>query len=157
VHRVEGGPDGPAGVQHVVHQHHHLAGEVRGDLGHRGRQHRAQPDVVAVEGHVQRALGRRLTVDLGQGLGQPGGEGDPAGLEPDEDHVLQPVVVLDDLVRHSPERPADVVGVEHLGAGNENAPERGRDSAFSFCQSGTSPSLCPSGARRLRFTVRTAG
>ncbi|HEX5945860.1 MAG TPA: hypothetical protein VFY82_06260, partial [Acidimicrobiales bacterium] len=41
---------------------------------------------------------------------------------------------LDDLVRHAPDGPPDVVEVEDLRAGNENAPERGRVTTFTLGQ-----------------------
>ena len=125
VHGVERRPDRAPGEQHVVDQDHHLAGEVDRDVGHRRGQHRAQADVVAVEGDVQRAERGPGAVDLLQGLGQGLGEGHAAGLEPDQHHLVEPVVALEDLVRHPPHGPAHVVGVEHLGAGRKTPPYGG--------------------------------
>ena len=58
--------------------------------------------------------------------------GHPAGLEPDQDHVVDPAVALDDLVRHPGEGALDVGGAQDLGMGNEHAPEGPRVTAFAF-------------------------
>ena len=78
------------------------------------------------------------------------GHADPAGLQPDEDHVVEAVVALDDLVGHPPDRPPHVVGVHHLAPGNENAPVGGRRASFTF---GHVPvSFLPSGPHGTRLT-----
>ena len=59
-------------------------------------------------------------------------ERDAAGLQADEDDVVEPVVVLDDLVGHAPHGPLHVLGIHHPFPGNKNAPVRGRQSTFSF-------------------------
>ena len=97
---VERGPDGPPGEEHVVDQHHGGPGEVGGDVGGRFGQHGAQPDVVPVEGHVQGADGHVGALHLGQGLGQPMGDADAAGLQADQHDVVEAPVALGDLVGH---------------------------------------------------------
>ena len=87
--RVEGGPDGPTGEQHVVDQHHGGPGQVEADVGGRLGQDGPEADVVAVEGHVQGADGDGGPLDLGQGAGQPFGDGHAAGLQADQDQVLR--------------------------------------------------------------------
>ena len=75
-------------------------------------------------------------LDPRQGLGQAAGQRDAAGLQADEDDAVEAVVALDDLVGDAGDGPAQVLGVHHLGPGSENAPVRGRRSAFSFGQCG---------------------
>ena len=83
---------------------------------------------------------------LGEGLGHA----DPAGLQADQDQVLEPVVVLDDLVGHAPDRPPHVVGVHDLAPGNKNAPVGGRGASFAFGQ--RAASFLPSGPHGTRLT-----
>ena len=65
---VEGGANRAAGEQHVVDQHDDRAGQVDRDVGRRLGQHRAQPDVVAVEGDVEASRpGTLVALDLGRG------------------------------------------------------------------------------------------
>ena len=133
VQRVEGGPDGAAGEEDVVDQHDDAPGQVDRDVGHRLGQHRAQPDVVAVEGHVERAdLERHVALDLAEDLGHPRGQGHAAGLQADQHDVLDAAVALDDLVRHPRQGPLDVGGSEDLGVGHEHAPEGSRMTALAF-------------------------
>ena len=56
-----------------------------------------------------------------------------AGLQADHHQLVETVVALEDLVGHPPQRPMDVVGVHHLGPGNENAPVGARQASFAFC------------------------
>ena len=76
----------------------------------------------------------------------------PPVCRPTRTTSVEPVVALDDLVGHPPDRPLHVVGVHDLGPGNENAPVRGRGASFAFGQRPL-PS-CPCGPHRTRFTVR---
>ena len=86
---------------------------------------RAEADVVAVEGDVERARrGRRRR----RSARWPSAErARPATrrrvCSPTSDHAVEAVVALDDLVGHPPDGPAHVVGVHDLAPGNENAPE----------------------------------
>ena len=45
---------------------------------------------------------------------------------------VEAMIALDDLVRHPPGGPAQVVGVHHLGPGDENAPEGACETSFAF-------------------------
>ena len=101
---------------------------------------------------------------VAEGLHDLLGEGHAPGLQADHRQIVEPVVGLDDLVGHAPDRPPNVLGVEHLGPGNENAPERGRAPAFSFSHVGSHrlgrcvplgglPARCPYGPHGTRFTV----
>src|SRR3954453_16197894 len=105
---VERGADRAPGEEYVVDQHDDGAGEVERDAGDGFGQHRAQAVVVAVEGAVERAGGDLHRLDLLQRVGQAAGDGDAAGLQSHEHDVVEAVVVLDDLVRHAPDRPLDV-------------------------------------------------
>ena len=72
----------------------------------------ANPDVVSVEGDVDRAELRRVAGAL---LDQPSEalrERHAARLDPDEGDFVQARVRLDDLVRDARERPRERVGVE---------------------------------------------
>src|SRR5947207_617931 len=75
-------------------------------------------------------------------------EGDPSGLEADEDDAFQTVVVLDDLVGDAGDGPAQLLCVHDPGPGNENAPVRGRCSSFALGQAGPLSSVPASRDRR---------
>ena len=148
---VEGGPDGAPGEQDVVDQHHHLPGQVERDVGGGLGQHRPQADVVAVEGHVERAHRDLVALDLLRAT--PAirrASGHAAGLQADQDHVVEAAVALGDLVGHAGRRPVDVGGREDLGVGNENATQRSGMAALAFGHR----SSCPYGPHGTRFTVR---
>ena len=114
--RVERGADGAAGEEHVVDQHHDPPADVDGDLGGAERRDRAEADVVAVEGDVERADRDLTAFELLDGGGQAAGDRGPAGVEADEDEVVGAVVALDDLVGDAGVGPAQVAGVEHTRA-----------------------------------------
>ena len=149
------------GEEDVVDQHDHPAGQVDRDVGHRLGQDGAQADVVAVEGHVEAADVEAVgALDLAQHLGHLRGQGDPAGLEADQDDVVDAAVALDDLVRHARQGALDVGGGQDLGVGHEHAPEGSRMTALAFghcsscrvsltgltSRSGAQPSARPDGA-----------
>ena len=117
--RVERGPDRAAGEEDVVDEHHDPAGHVHRHLGRTERLHRAQADVVPVEGDVQRPDRHRRLFERGDRGGQPVGDGRAAGVQADEDQVLGAVVALDDLVRDPGVGPAEVGGVEDPGPEDE--------------------------------------
>ena len=116
VQSVQSGPHGAAREQHVVHQHHHLLVEVHGDVRLRLGNHWPQTDVVAVQGHIEGAGGHRLTLDLGEGLGDAAGDGDAAGLQADHHQGVRSVIALDHLVGHAADSALHVVSAHHLGA-----------------------------------------
>ena len=123
--RVEGGPDGPARVEDVVDQHHDLVVDARrGDLGVPQRPGRAQPQVVAVHGDVERARRDRAALDLFEALGQPAGERHPPGRDAEQDDVVGAVGPLQDLVRDPGQRPPDLVRLKHR-PGRRLGPPRG--------------------------------
>src|SRR5690606_15660492 len=100
--RVEGGPDGAAGEEDVVHEHDD--GAVEGDtgqaVGHRGAG-RAAAEVGPVEGDVHLADGGggvEGRLDAGQQGAQPPGQGRPAARDPHQDEILGALVGLEDLV-----------------------------------------------------------
>ena len=123
--RVEGGAHRAAGEEDVVDEHDRLAGEVDRHLGRPERLHRPQPDVVAVEGDVERADRHRDALDLLDGRRQALGDRQTPGVEADEEDVAGAVVALDDLVGDPGERPPQVVGVEHPGPEQKRTPVRG--------------------------------
>ena len=82
VEGVQGGADRAAGEEHVVDQHDDGAVEVDGDLGDRLGQHRADADVVAVQGDVEGADRRAGAVDLSEGFGEGLGQRTPPVCSP---------------------------------------------------------------------------
>ena len=104
----------PPGEQDVVDEDHDPAGDVHRDLGRAEGLHPPQPDVVAVEGDVDRPDRDRLALETLDRLRQPAGDGDTTRVEPDEDEVAGAVVPLHDLVRDASLRAAQVLGVEDL-------------------------------------------
>ena len=82
--RVERGADRAPGEQDVVDEDDDPPGHVDRDLGRAERLHGAQPDVVPVEGDVERADGNGRPLEGSDGLGEPAGDGGTAGVEPDE-------------------------------------------------------------------------
>ena len=101
---VEGGPDRAAGEEDVVHQDDGLVLDRERDVGAADHGRAAQVEVVAVERDVERAHGQRGAVDARDLGGQPLGEGDAAGAEPDEREIFRAVVPLEDLVRDAGQR-----------------------------------------------------
>ena len=79
---VERGPHGPAREQDVVDQDDELARQVTGDVGGGLGQHGADPDVVAVEGHVEEADGHGGALHLLEHAGDAEREGTPPVCSP---------------------------------------------------------------------------
>ena len=79
------------------------------------------------------------------------GQGHPAGLQADQDHVVEAAVALGHLVGHAGEGALDVRGGEDLGVGDEHAAQGPGMAALAFghCSS------CPYGPHGTRFTVRS--
>ena len=151
VEGVQGGPDGAAREEDVVHEHHDLPGQVDRDVGDRLGQDRAQADVVAVEGHVESADVEAVDrLDLAEDLGHLRGQRDATRLEPDEDDVFDAPVALDDLVRHAGQGAQDVGGSQDLGVGHEHAPEGSR----TDCVRVRPLLLLPCEPHGTHFTVR---
>ena len=113
VERVEGGPDGPAGEEHVVDQDHDLAVDAAGrDLGRQQRPGRLEPQVVAVHRHVERADRDVVPLDRGDPLGDPPGQRHAAAGDAEQHQVAGALVALEDLVGDAGQRPRDVAVVE---------------------------------------------
>ena len=74
----------------------------------------------------------------------------PPVCSPTSTRLVEPVVVLDDLVGHPPDRPPHVVGVHDLAPGNKNAPVGGRGASFAFGHQAAS--FLPSGPHGTRLT-----
>ncbi len=159
--RVEGGPDGPAGVQDVVNQHHNLVVDAgAGKLGGVRRAHGLVREVVAEHGHIQLADDRG-GVHGGIGGGNFGGEPDGEGVAPardaQQDQVLGALVGLKDLMGDTSECTVDVRLVEyHSGEYN-----LGRNRCFWNRSQRSSPLSPPHGTELkkdcLRSQITTAG
>ena len=110
---VEGGAHRPSGEQHVVDEHDGGSIDADGQLVAACRGDRSHADVVAVERHVD--LPDRHGVlepfDLG---GESVGNPRAPTLQADEHDTIEPMVALGDLVGDAGDRPAHVVGAEHL-------------------------------------------
>ena len=140
--RLERCPHRAPGEQDVVDEDHDAAGEVEGQVGDLLGQHRAQPDVVSVERHVDRPERHRGSLDLPRGSPTSrSASGTPPVCSPMTTTSSQPAVALDDLVRDPHEGPAHLVGVHHLRTGNKNAPSRARQPSLSIGHSGSSSSV----------------
>ncbi len=150
VQRVQRGTDRAAGEQDVVDEHDRRPVEREVDVGDRLGQDRPDPDVVAVEGDVERAARHLDALDAVDRLDEALGKRHAAGLQPDHGDAVEAVVALDHLVGDAHRGSGDVVGVHDPLVRNKNAPERGRDPAFPFSHS----QLLPFGPHRTRFTVR---
>ena len=94
--------------------------------------HGAEADVVPVEGHVQNPKRWPTSLDVLQGCDQVLGDGNAAGLEADDDQLVDAVVALDDLMGHAAYSATHVVSGHDSCVGNENAPERGRHPPLAF-------------------------
>jgi hypothetical protein len=111
---VQGGPDGPAGVQDVVYQDDGASLDAFGrEVGALQRAGRVQPQVVAVHGHVQRADRDVGALDRGDPGCQPVGQRDPAGGDAQQHQVVGALGAFQDLVGDPGQGPADVGGLEH--------------------------------------------
>src|SRR5205807_3017456 len=93
-----------------------------------------EADVVAVEGDVDAPDGHLGALDALERLGQAPGQWHAARLQPDQAHTLEAVVALHDLVGDAGDRPPQVLAVHDPGAGNKNAPVRGRCGSFALSQ-----------------------
>ena len=83
--RVQGGPDRPAGVEHVVDQDDLGAVDGEGDLGaEQDRPAVAVAQVVAIERDVQRPDRHGAAEELAQLLGDPRGDRHAPGPDPDQ-------------------------------------------------------------------------
>jgi hypothetical protein len=122
VQRVEGGPDGPPGEQHVIDEDHGLAVHAaRRNLGALQRPGRSQPQVVAVQGDVERPDRGRVALELADPVGQPAGQVDATGGDAEQHEALAAVGALEDLVRDPGQRPADLIGGEYRFPGGTGA------------------------------------
>ena len=98
--RVERGPDGAAGEEHVVDEDHPAAVDAAGrQLGRAERAGGAQPQVVAVEGDVERADGHLDVFEGADPLGQAAGQRDTPGRDAEQHGAGGAVGLLEDLMR----------------------------------------------------------
>ncbi len=112
---IERGPGGAPGEEHVVDQDHDLLRDV-GHLGGADGGDRPQPDVVAVERDVETPDRRFHRLEGGYGGRDAPGQRHAACVEADDHDVVGAVIALDDLVRDPGQRPAQIGGVEDVGA-----------------------------------------
>ncbi|OEI69613.1 hypothetical protein Cus16_0222 [Curtobacterium sp. ER1/6] len=111
---VEGSPDRPPGVEHVVDEHDDLAVDAARRDGRAVRRTTdAVAEVVPVHRHVERAeplvavLGP-LGFDVGQDAVEPLGQDGTSCRDTQEHEVRGPVVGLEDLVRDACQSTRDV-------------------------------------------------
>jgi hypothetical protein len=112
IHR---GADRASAEQHVIHQHHGLAGHVEWNHGGMNGRRRALVEVIAVHGNIQRTGRHRLTPDAAEQSGQAFCQGHAAALDAHEDDVAADIVAFVNLVRDARERTLDGGGVEDDG------------------------------------------
>ena len=74
---------------------------------------RPQPQVVAVHRDVDGAAADADALDLGDGGGDPVGQGHAASGDSQHDQVVRALVALEDLVGDARQRARDVRGVEY--------------------------------------------
>ena len=114
--RLDRGPHRAAGEEDVVDEDDGAAGEVEVDVGgvdDRLRRRRLGADVVAVEGDVDvadRHLGAGQLADQGV---QAAGDQRAASVDADDREAVRRGVLLGDLVGDPPQRPPQVVVLEH--------------------------------------------
>ena len=115
--RVQGGPDGAAGVEDVVDEHDqpavHPAGRL---LGRLQRPHAAQPQVVPVQGDVERADRHVDALEGADAGGQPAGQRGAAGRDAEDDGVAGTAGLLQDLVGDAVDHAGHVGRVEQRTA-----------------------------------------
>ena len=160
VERVKCRPHRPAGVQHVVDEHHGLAVDaVGGHLGAAQRPRRAQPQVIPVHRDVEGAVRHLLALYLGDPGSQPARQRDAAGRDAKQHDLLRSPGPLDDLVCDPGQRPADFgllkdrfgicragdgTAVRLCGAGDTVRPASGSDPGHRRCRAS------PGGVRDMR-------
>ena len=132
--RIERGTDCSSGEQHIVDQHHCECVQIRRDFCDGFGKYGAQPDVIAVEGHINAAHRDFNPFDLSQSRSESTGKRDTPGLQSDEDNIVETMVAFDDLVRHAPGGPLHVFCGHYPGSGNKNASIGRRQSSFAFSQ-----------------------
>ena len=120
--RVQGRPHGAAGVQHVVHQHHALAGDLRQVARLDAHARPALGQVVAIQPDIERADRDFLALELADGAGDALGEGHTARAHADDHQILRPPVVLDDLVADPGDGAPNVRRRHDVSVAHQNAP-----------------------------------
>src|ERR1041385_5068842 len=111
---VESGADRATGVQHVVDDHDVRVGEVARNMGFADDRRRTDGlEIIAIERDVERAAAdpRGAAFFVLDELGDALGELDAAALNADEHQVVRSGQ-LDDLDRHTLQRPRHGAGVE---------------------------------------------
>ena len=113
--RVQRGADGAPGVQDVVDQDHDgIIDTADRDAGLLQRARRVQPQIVPVQGDVQRSDGRRPTGEGGQPVAEPAGQVNAPGRDAQQ-HDRVVAVALQDLMGDPIDGPADVGPAENFG------------------------------------------
>src|SRR5439155_4028605 len=108
-------------VHHVVDQHDDPAVDADRDVGRADGARVAQAQVVAVEGDVEGAHGRVDALGVVDDGGDAAGQGDTAGVQPDQHDVLGATVALEDLVGEADDGAAQVEGRHDLCLRGERA------------------------------------
>ena len=124
--RVEGGSHRAAGEEHVIDEHHGLAV----DAAHRDVRGlrdacRSAAQIVTVHRHVECASDLRGVdvcpvrgLEAGDEAGEALREGNSSARDAEQEQVLRPTVLLEDLVRDAHEGSLNVVVVQHCSLGH---------------------------------------
>ncbi len=111
---VQGRPHRPAGEQDVVHEDHRAAVDppVR-KVGHFQRTDGVKPKVVTVHGRIERTHTELDAFDRPDSCGESTGQRNAAGGYAEEHDTVSASRLLQDLMGHPGENPADVLAGEH--------------------------------------------
>src|SRR5579885_1312056 len=112
---VERGPDGAAGVQHVVHQNDVAAGDRERDFG--AVDHGRLPDrgkIVAIQVDVENADGNFALLQRFNFLGKPLRQGNAPAADADKRQTVQIRRALQNLVRQPHQGAVDFAGAHQL-------------------------------------------
>src|SRR6266851_7313893 len=112
--RVHRGPCCPSAVDNVVDEHHHLAVDV-GHVRLESMRGLAQMAVVAVLAGVDRANRNGVPLQLLELRGEPARQMIASRIHAHQHHLAGAVVALDDLVRDSRQRAADLLCIHDRG------------------------------------------
>jgi hypothetical protein len=123
---IHGGTYSAAGMQYVVNEHHGLPVDIGRDIrALESRFNLSGVEVVAVEGEIQHPHGHPGLLVSFDALGQASGQGDAAGVQPDDYQVLGGLVMLDNLVSNTGEGAPDVLGIHHYFYRHKKPPASG--------------------------------
>src|SRR5580658_6352868 len=106
-----------ARVEHVVNQDNRLPVHPRrGKVGATQRPRWAEPQVIAVHGHVERSAGNLETLELPDPGGQAASKRHAARRDAEQNHLIATVRPFQDLVGDPGQRAPDLLGIEYRKA-----------------------------------------